>query len=282
MKAGLATVSIAGTLGEKIAAIAAAGFDTVELCEGDVLASGMSPSEVATRVADAGLQATLYQPFRDFEQVAPDLLRANLSRAERTFERMHQLGIRTMLLCSNVESAIADDDALAVAQLGALALLAERNDVEVAYEALSWGRNVSTFDHAWRLVRAVDSPAVGLCLDSFHILARGADLDMIAGIPGHRIMALQLADAARLDLDLLTWSRHHRLLPGQGEWDLPAFLERVLDTGYAGPLSLEIFNDGFRQADPFPTARSARRSLTALESAARQRSECLAPRVTGR
>ena len=44
--------------------------------------------------------------------------------------------------------------------------------MRVAYEALAWGRHVSEYDHAWRIVRAADHPALGICLDSFHILSR--------------------------------------------------------------------------------------------------------------
>lgn len=53
----------------------------------------------------------------------------------------------------------------------------------------------------------------------------------------------------------------YRLLPGHGAFDLPAFLGYVLDAGYIGPLSLEVFNDVVRQADPARTARDALRSL---------------------
>jgi 4-hydroxyphenylpyruvate dioxygenase len=66
-------------------------------------------------------------------------------------------------------------------------------------------------------------------------------------------------------MDVLQWSRHHRLFPGQGAFDLPAFLTHVLDAGYSGPLSLEVFNDVFRQADPARTAVDAMRSLLWLE-----------------
>ena len=66
-------------------------------------------------------------------------------------------------------------------------------------------------------------------------------------------------------MDVLSWSRHHRLFPGEGAFDLGAFVGHVLRTGYDGPLSLEVFNDVFRQTDVVRTARQARRSLTWLE-----------------
>ena len=45
----------------------------------------------------------------------------------------------------------------------------------------------------------------------------------------------------------------------------PASSQRVLAAGYDGPLSLEVFNDVFRQADPERTAIDAMRSLLVLE-----------------
>jgi 4-hydroxyphenylpyruvate dioxygenase len=68
-------------------------------------------------------------------------------------------------------------------------------------------------------------------------------------------------------MDVLQWSRHYRCFPGQGGFDLRDFTARVLATGYAGPLSLEVFNDVFRQADPDRMAVDAMRSLLILEEA---------------
>jgi 4-hydroxyphenylpyruvate dioxygenase len=62
----------------------------------------------------------------------------------------------------------------------------------------------------------------------------------------------------------LHWSRHHRCFPGQGDLDVTRFLGHVLAVGYDGPLSLEVFNDLFRQSDPLRMANDAMRSLIAL------------------
>jgi 4-hydroxyphenylpyruvate dioxygenase len=67
MKTSIATVSISGGFREKLEAIAAAGFDGIEIFENDFLASDLSPAEVGRMVRDAGLEITLFQPFRDFE-----------------------------------------------------------------------------------------------------------------------------------------------------------------------------------------------------------------------
>ena len=82
-----------------------------------------------------------------------------------------------------------------------------------------------------------------------------------------------MADAPLLAMDVLQWARHHRCFPGQGQFDLESFFEQVLRAGYAGPLSLEIFNDLFRETPNRRTATDAMRSLLYLESQVRARLE---------
>lgn len=262
---GIATVCLSGTLEDKLAAAAAAGFHGVEIFEDDLVASPWSPRQIRRQCAELGLSIDLYQPFRDFEAVPPDVFSANLRRAERKFDVLEQLGADTMLVCSSVSLDAVDDDDLAAEQLRTLADRAARRGLRTAYEALAWGRFVNTYEHAWRIVRHADHPALGLCLDSFHVLSRGDDPAGIRVIPGAKVFHLQLADAPRLAMDVLEWSRHHRLFPGQGAFDLSGFVEAVLATGYAGSLSLEVFNDVFRQADPWRAAVNAMRSLLALQ-----------------
>ncbi len=271
MRRSIATVSLSGSLADKLTAIGAAGFDGIEIFENDLVAASMSPEEVRRRAADLGLAIELYQPFRDFEGVPPEALAAGLRRAEHKFALMERLGASCLLACSSVSPGAVDDDALAAEQLRLLAERAARHGVRVAYEALAWGRHVRDYRHAWRIVRAADHPNLGLCLDSFHILSRGADPYPIETIPGDKIFFLQLADAPALPMDVLYWSRHYRCFPGQGDFDVAGFLAHVLATGYDGPLSLEVFNDIFRQADAERTARDAMRSLIFLEEAAAER-----------
>jgi 4-hydroxyphenylpyruvate dioxygenase len=265
MRTSIATVSLGGSLTEKLTAAARAGFDGVEIFENDLLASPLTPEEIRARCADLGLTIDLYQPMRDIEAVPEAEFARNLRRARHKFELMRRLGTDTVLVCSSVSPLAEDDDALAAAQLSQLADLAREFGVRVAYEALAWGRHVSTYDHAWRIVETAGHPALGTCLDSFHILSRGSDPKGIADIPGEKIFFLQLADAPPLAMDVLQWSRHYRCFPGQGGFDVAGLLRHVLSAGYDGPLSLEVFNDVFRQADAGPTAIDAHRSLLVLQ-----------------
>lgn len=265
MRTGIATVCLSGTLKEKMQACAIAGFDGIEIFEQDLVTSPLSPEQVRGMAADLGLGLDLYQPFRDFDGVTPDLLKANLRRAEAKFALMSRLGMDTILVCSNVATATIDDDGLRAEQLAQLAGLAGDHGINVAYEALAWGKYVNDYEHAYRLVEMVDHPNLGTCLDSFHILSRDWETSHIEAFNPEKIFFVQVADAPKLSMDVLSWSRHYRVFPGEGQFDLAKFMGHVVRAGYTGPVSLEVFNDVFRQSDVERTAVDAMRSLIWLE-----------------
>jgi 4-hydroxyphenylpyruvate dioxygenase len=264
----IATVSLSGTLPEKLEAAAAVGFDGVEIFENDLLTFDGKPEEVRRIARDLGLMITLYQPFRDFEAMPEPQKSRNLERAERKFDIVAALGAPMLLVCSNTSPAAQDDAARAAADLHEMAERAAERGLRIGYEALAWGRHVKRWSEAWRIVRAADHPALGLVLDSFHTLALADDIAGIAALPPEKIFFVQLADAPRINADPLSWSRHHRNFPGQGELDVAAFLRAVLAAGYRGPLSLEIFNDDFRAAPARLIARDGLRSLIFVEAGA--------------
>ncbi|WP_272910922.1 bifunctional sugar phosphate isomerase/epimerase/4-hydroxyphenylpyruvate dioxygenase family protein [Falsiroseomonas oryziterrae] len=278
----IATVCLSGTLPDKLEAAAAAGFDGVEIFENDLLTFDGTPSDVRRMCEELGLAITLFQPFRDFEAMPEPQRSRNMDRAERKFDTMQALGTGLILVCSNVQPAAVDDPARVASDLREMAERAAARGLRVCYEALAWGRHVRRWRQAWEIVRRADHPALGLCLDSFHTLALGDDLSGLAGdVPGARIFFLQLADAPRLSMDVLSWSRHHRVFPGQGELPVAPFLAEVLRAGYRGPLSLEIFNDDFRAAPSRRIARDARRSLTWLQDRAGTARLPALPRLSG-
>ncbi len=273
MRKCIATVSISGTLPDKLDAIATARFDAIEVFENDLINFVGTAGDLRRMAADRGLGIDLYQPFRDLDATSDTQFRRNLDRAERKFDLMQALGAPMLLVCSNASPGAPTDDARISAQLYELAERAARRNLRIAYEALAWGRHVKRYRHAWSIVQHANHPHLGVAVDSFHILSLGDDPAGIAEIPGEKIFFLQMADAPRLAMDVLQWSRHYRCFPGQGQFDLARFLECVLVAGYTGPFSLEIFNDMFREAPNRGTAIDAMRSILYCEAETRLRLE---------
>ena len=267
----IATVCLSGGLSEKLQAIAAAGFRGVEIFENDLLSYDGMPADVAKEIADLGLTLITFQPFRDFEGMPDAQRRRTFDRAERKFDLMQELGCASLLVCSNVSPEASGGIDRAAADFRELGERAAKRGLKVGFEALAWGRHINDYRDAWEVVRRADHPAVGLVLDSFHIYARKTDLRQLNAIPGDRIFLVQLADAPWLDMDVLTWSRHFRCFPAQGDLPLVDFMAAVTSTGYQGDLSLEIFNDQFRAGSPRTIAIDGQRSLIYLMDQLREK-----------
>ena len=67
MRRSIATVSLSGTLNEKLTAVANAGFDGVEMFDQDLLCSLWTPRRIRERCEELGLKIEMVQPFRDLE-----------------------------------------------------------------------------------------------------------------------------------------------------------------------------------------------------------------------
>ncbi|MEJ1267140.1 sugar phosphate isomerase/epimerase [Pantoea ananatis] len=217
MKRSVATVSVSGTLPEKLRAIAAAGFDGVEIFDNDLVYYPGSPVKSASCVKPSGWKSCCFNLFAT-SKAARDRLAQNLVRAARKFEVMQQLGCQRMLVCSNVSPDCSDDFATQVSDLTALAELAAEHGITLGYEALAWGRHVSLWRDAWARVKAVNHPALGIVLDSFHILSRGDSLDGLeAGPDGENCVRTAGRTQPALNMDVLSWSRHFPLCSRPGE-----------------------------------------------------------------
>lgn len=264
MKTSIATVCVSGHLQEKLEAIAAAGFKAVEIFENDLIAFPGSPRDIRRICADLGLTIVTCQPFRDFEGMPAEKRQRVFDRAERKFDLLEELGTDLLFVCSSIApDALAGIDRLA-ADFAELGERAAKRGLRVGYEALAWGRHISDYRDAWEIVRRADKPNVGTILDTFHILSRELDIAAVGAIPRDRIFLVQIADAPKLQMDHLSWSRHWRCLPGQGDFDLVGFMAALEVTGYDGHLSLEIFNDRFRAGSARSVAVDGHRSLIAL------------------
>ena len=108
MRRSIATVSMSGTLRQKLEAIAAARFDGIELFENDFIALQRQRRASCARWPPTSASSIdLFQPFRDFEGMPDAQFQRSLDRAERKFDLMQALGAPLMLVCSNTSPLAA-------------------------------------------------------------------------------------------------------------------------------------------------------------------------------
>jgi sugar phosphate isomerase/epimerase len=239
---GMDTITLAGPLEAKLRAVKAAGFTQIMLNATDVVGHPDGESAAIAAVRASGLRVTGFQVLRDFEGLAGHLHAYKVDVAKAMLEMCHALGSNILLACSSTSAhAIGETDSLK-ADLQKLALLAVPLNIRIAYEALSWGRYVNEFPQSVDLVQEADRANLGVCLDSYHILANRTDLGLLQ------------------DIDT---ARHFRVFPGEGvhNQQVAELVRQVDNMGYRGDYSFEVFNDDYRQL-PLPmVCERAKRSV---------------------
>lgn len=234
------------TLHQKVEALSQAGFRGIELSMPDLqsFASSHLGTDVAANdytalcragveirrlCAAHGLEIMLLQPFSNFEgwpEGSPER-RDAFERAGAWISVMDAVGADTLQVGSSDSEGIAASVEVLAADLAQLADMLAKKGYRLAYENWCWGTHTRTWKDAWTVVREVDRPNVGLCLDTFQIaggewgdpttesgrLVTGggggpeAELDMsfkismqelTKSVPADKIYLLQISDAYRV------------------------------------------------------------------------------------
>jgi 4-hydroxyphenylpyruvate dioxygenase len=129
---------------------------------------------------------------------------------------------------------------------------------------LAWGRHINDHRQAWEIVRQVNHPAVGLALDAFSSLAPGIPIDSLKAIDPAKLFHVQISDAPKLAMDPLSWSRHFRCMPGQGELPLVEYVGALKQRGYAGDIVTRDFQRPLSRGSTADVALDGMRSIEYL------------------
>jgi sugar phosphate isomerase/epimerase len=275
---GMDTITLAGPVDTKLKAMRAAGFTQVMLNAGDLAGIPNAVAAVAATLKTCDVRPTGFQVLRDFEGLSGHLHAYKLDVAKSMLEMCRGLGAGVLLVCSSTSAhATGDRDAL-VRDLRKLAMLAVPFGIRIAYEALSWGRHVNLLPQAWEIVQEADRSNLGLCIDSYHILANRTDVAAVEELDPGKIFLVQLSDFLWTEIrgpeDRIETARHYRVFPGEGvHSEQLAQLVRVLDKlGYRGDYSFEVFNDDYRQLPLAVVCERARNSVKWLVNLVGRRS----------
>jgi sugar phosphate isomerase/epimerase len=263
---GMDTISLAGTLPAKLRAVREAGFTQIMLSARDIVGHEAGVDDAVRVVRQSGLRVTGFQVLRDFEGLPGHLHDYKIDVAKSMLELAAAVGAKVMLMCSSTSTHASGDADLIARDLRRLAMLAVPLGIKIAYEALSWGRNINEFPQAWDVVCRADAPNLGIGIDSFHIFATKTPLDDLDMLDPEKIFLVQLADFMWNEIrsveERIATARHFRVFPGEGvhSEELAEIVIRLDRLGYRGDYSFEVFNDDYQQM-PMPTvAQRAYRS----------------------
>lgn len=263
---GMDTITLAGSLEAKLAAMKRAGFSQVMLMARDLVTHPGGVDAAVQAVQDSGLRPTGFQVLRDFEGLSGHLHSYKVDIAKSMLQMCAATGSKVLLACSSTSRHATQDLDHIAADLKKLAMLAVPLGIKVAYEGLSWGRTVNEFTTAWDVVCRADCPNLGIGIDSFHIFAANTALDDIEELDPEKIFLVQLSDFMWQETptfeERMTTARTFRVFPGEGvhSEQLAQLVMRLDRIGYRGDYSFEVFNDDYQQLPLDVVAERARRS----------------------
>lgn len=258
---------------ERVSAVAAAGFTGIGFLLEDLLAA-------RNRLSYSGMKRILDDhrlPLMELEFVehwwandarAPAALRYR----REILEAAHEFGVHHVKAAPSIDlgpgrQAEALDLAAWAESFHSLGMEAAAAGTRIALEFIPMS-NIPDISTAMMLIEEAEHPALGLCVDVWHVERGPSTLDDVAALPPERIVAVELDDARREPVGTMYEDTvDHRLHCGTGDFDLPGFLRALLHTGFQGPWGVEILS-GDHRARPLREAvldahRHADEALTA-------------------
>lgn len=289
------------TLPKKLDAISEVGFEGIELSFPDILAFGeqhlgheIDPknydelctvaSEIKKQCDVRKLKIMMLQPFSNFEgwPEGSDERKDAFERAEGWIQIMQACGTDMLQVGSSDTPLEKLDRARIVPDLRQLADMLAKHKFRFAYENWCWSTHAPDWRDVWEVVKNVDKPNVGLCLDTFQTAGgewgdpttssglledvsreelekrfKKSLEDLGNTVPGEKIYLLQISDAYKVPEPFSKepdesgmrprgrWSHDFRPLPFNGGY-LPVVevTQAVLRTGFRGWFSYEVFDGG--------------------------------------
>lgn len=222
------TLGLESPVAGRVEAAVAAGFSRLSLSPLDVVRAreqGGSAAALGEQLRAAGLEPVM-DPVMNWYGGSPSPL-----------SRFGRFGTDEALAMSEEMGAVS---ITVVAQPGPGRPVAEvaRGFGAVCDRAAAWGaqvhleflpmtevRDVRT---AWQVVETADRHNGGLLFDTWHFFRGDPDYEALQQVPGDRVFGVQVDDAYERVRGTMRDDTLHRLLPGQGSFDLYGVLT-VLD-----------------------------------------------------
>jgi 2-keto-myo-inositol isomerase len=244
-----------------------AGFRHVELWFPKLKGLGLAPAAIAARLRDAALTPVSACAAGNFlwrGAPGPVERRAEL---EAHFELAEALGVPRFVIFDYVEATPKrDDHAVAAERLVSVAQLAAKYRVRIALEFIARSRLLGSLPTALQVTRQAAQPNVGVCLDTFHFYAGVSKLEDLALLRPGEVEHVHFHDVPRaVPRELLIDA--DRIPPGMGVIPLTQVVDALRRIGYAGALSVELFDPVVQNGDPVVTARTCYAAVTRFTSA---------------
>ncbi len=234
---------------DRCAEAAKVGFKGIGLWHADVSHQLESTTlkEMAKVFKDAGLKYLEVEFLAEFwvdkgepARTESDRLRKQLFETAAAFDAHH-------IKVGNIPGTPCELDKLIEAFTELCQDAANHTDAKVVYEFMPFDVNVNTLDTALELVQGAAEPNGALAIDTWHMGKLGISPADLKRIPPEYLGWVELSDGQYENMpDPIDEVVNHRKLPGEGEFDIPGYVEACQHLGYEGPWGVEVLSEELR------------------------------------
>jgi sugar phosphate isomerase/epimerase len=234
---------------DRCAQAARVGFSGLGLWHADVAHQLQTRTlkEMKEIFDDAGLRYLEVEFLADFfaepgtaERAASDALRPQLFATAAAFGAHH-------IKVGNIPGTPCAPDRLTEEFAALCDDAAQHTDATIAYEFMPFDVNVNTLDAALALVTDAGRANGGLAIDTWHMSKLDIPPADMRRIPAAYLAWVELSDGRFQNMeDRIDEVINHRHLPGEGEFDIPGYVEALRAAGYEQPWGVEVLSAELR------------------------------------
>lgn len=258
-----------GTLDQRIEAATAGGFTYLSLFPSDYRRArehGLSDADILARHEDAGVRLMTIDPYTRWlprwtppASAPPGRLEWISYQEDEIFAIVDALALETITVNEAFGTQYELDEVIEA--FAAVCDRAAQSGARVHLEFTPFS-GIPDLAMAWEVVRTADRPNGGLVFDTWHYLRGDRDDALLEQIPGERIYFVQIDDAAAEPVgSLLNDTLRHRLMPGEGDFDLAGVLPILARKAGIGPPGIEVLSEELWRSEPAEVGRQSAESL---------------------
>jgi sugar phosphate isomerase/epimerase len=256
---------------DRCAQAAAVGFKGIGIWHADLehQLQMSSLTEIKQIFDDAGLTYLELEFLADFFLAPGEPARAQSDRRRALlFEAAQALGAHHIKV-GNIPGVPCELGRLTEAFAELCSDAAQHTEAKVVYEFMPFDVNVNTLEGALTLAKDAGQSNGGLAIDTWHMAKLGIAPEDLRRIPLEYLSWVELSDGRVQSLpDLVDETVNHRRLPGEGEFDIPAYVDVCREIGYGGPWGVEVLSAELRSL-PIEAEFKRAYETTAAQFAAR-------------
>jgi len=119
-------------------------------------------------------------------------------------------------------------------------------ETKIGFELMPFAM-IDRLQDALTMVECAGAANGGIILDTWHITKLGIPYEEVGRIPQQYLISVELNDGTyEAPWSLFEDTINHRRYCGEGEFDVPRFIEQVRKTGYGGPYGIEVLSEELR------------------------------------